>query len=130
MNVPTPQLLSWPLDGISNGRFTHARDDVSIQEVILNILLTRPGERLMRPTFGAGLLEFVHEPNNATTRHLIADLARKSIEQWEPRVVVDRVEALADDDDPSVARLSIAYRLRHDPRQRQLTLSLNLGQVT
>lgn len=131
MSVPVPNLISWPLEGIiRDGKPHFAANDQSVRDVMLNILLTRPGERLMRPEFGAGLLDFVHQPNNETTRHLMADVARKSIEQWEPRVLLSRVEALADAADPSLVRLMIDYQLRHDPRPLQLTLSLNLEQLS
>ena len=43
-------------------------------------LLTRPGERLMRPEFGAGIRSFIHHPNNETTRALIADAAQEAAE--------------------------------------------------
>lgn len=130
MSVPVPKLISWPLEGIRDGTLDFAMNDRSVREVMLNILLTRPGSRLMRPDFGAGLLDFVHQPNNETTRHLMADVARKSIAQWEPRVLVSRVEARADTADPSLVRLMIDYQLRHDPRPLQLTLSLNLEQLS
>ena len=85
--------MSWPLGGIDEeGRLSWSVDDQSIREVMLHILLTRPGERLQRPDFGAGLLNFVHQPNNETTRNLMASVIRKSLEQWEPRIVVEGVD--------------------------------------
>ncbi|MFY9973610.1 MAG: GPW/gp25 family protein [Chromatiaceae bacterium] len=128
MNVPIPQIMSFPLGGIdADGRLRHAREDESVRQSILNILLTRPGERLMRPQFGAGLLDFVHQPNNQTTRALIASLARKAVAQWETRVSVTEVLALPDPDDPSLVHIEIRYRLLHSPVPRELGLSLDLG---
>ena len=51
MPTPLPPILSWPLLGgiDESGRLPYAHDDRSIREVMLNILLTRPGERLLRP---------------------------------------------------------------------------------
>lgn len=122
-----PQILSWPLDGVdTEGRLAPARDDESVRQVILNCLLTRPGERLMRPEFGAGLLDFIHQPNNQTTRGLIANLVRKSIEQWETRVLVDGVEVLPDPENPAEVHIQIGYRLRHSPVPRELGLNLSL----
>lgn len=128
MRAPIPQILSWPLDGVdADGRYAHAADDRSIRQVMLNILLTRPGERLMRPEFGAGLPDFVHEPNNETTRRLMADVARKSIEQWEPRVVLESVSADADSRDPARVHLTVRYRLRHAVAPNEFSLSLSLA---
>jgi uncharacterized protein len=128
MTTPIPQILSFPLDGIdAAGRLAHAREDESVRQSILNILLTRPGERLMRPEFGAGLLDYVHQPNNQTTRALIAGLVRKAVAQWETRVSVTEVLALPDPDDPSLVHIEIRYRLLHSPVPRELGLSLDLG---
>lgn len=128
MNTPIPTIQSWPLDGIdAGGRLRAARDDESVRQVMLNILLTRPGERLMRPSFGAGLLDFVHQPNNQTTRSLIANLVRKAIEQWETRVVVERVDVLPDPDSPAEVHCQIQYRMRHGSPTRELGLALTLG---
>lgn len=123
-----PQVLSWPLAGLdTSGRLPAARDDESVRQVILNCLLTRPGERLMRPQFGAGLLDFVHLPNNQTTHGLIANRVRKAVTQWETRVEVDGVEVLPDPVSPAEVQIQIRYRLRHSPIPRELGLSLRLG---
>jgi len=131
MNVPVPKIISWPLLGTvdEDGRLRHAEDDRSIREVMLNILLTRPGERLMRPDFGAGLLDFVHQPNTETTRQLMARVARKSLELWEPRVVIDAVEVLPVRDSLSEVQLCVHYRPRASNAPRSLSLTLDLTQL-
>jgi uncharacterized protein len=83
-----PSVTSFPLSSVHAGRFFWAQGDESIRDVLWNILLTSPGERLMRPDFGAGLKQFIHQPNNETTRRLIADATLKSIQKWEPRITV------------------------------------------
>jgi uncharacterized protein len=127
MTTATPTILSWPLDGIgADGRLRWAREDTSFREVILAILLTRPGERLMRPTFGAGLMDFVHEPNNETTRAMIAARVQKALGVWEPRIVVQAVDVTADPDDPAAAHIAIHYLPRHAPA-RPATFGLTLA---
>lgn len=128
MSTPIPIIRSWPLEGLNeNGTLNWSYDDQSVREVMLNILLTRPGERLQRPDFGAGLLNFVHEPNNETTRNLIAGVVRKSLELWEPRVIVDGVDVQPSPGNLSEAHINIRYRLRHYPTPAVLGLTLNLG---
>lgn len=130
VNRPVPNVMSWPLEGVDeNGRLQFARDDDSVREVIRNILLTRPGERLLRPQFGAGLLDFIHQPNNATTRTVMANVVRKAIEQWETRVRVESVEVLPDDGRLSTVHIIIRYTMRHAPQPRQLSFALDLGGV-
>lgn len=130
MPIPAPRNLSWPLRGVDDqGRLPYAEDEQSVREVLLNILLTRPGERLMRPDFGAGLLDFIHQPNNETTRHLMADVARKSIEQWEPRVAIEEVVVRAHPASPAEVHLSVHYRLRNTLKPLELGLSLTMQQL-
>lgn len=131
MRTPIPNLISWPLDSVdADGALPWARDDQSIREVMLNILLTRPGERLMRPDFGAGLLNFVHQPNNETTRNLIAGVVRKSLQQWEPRVLIDGVEVETSPHSLADVHINIRYRPRHTQAPAELGFTLNLGQAS
>ena len=43
-------------------------DDDHIRDLIEQVLFTSPGERVMRPDFGAGLLALVFEPNSVELR--------------------------------------------------------------
>ena len=126
--IPTPKVLSWPLGGINaDGRMSYVEDDDSVREVMRNILLTRPGERIMRAKFGAGLTDFVHQPNNETTRNLMAGVVKKAIEQWETRVVVETVEVLPDRTSLSTVQINIRYRMRFTHIAKQLTFGLDLS---
>lgn len=130
MSLPIPKTISWPLGGIDeSGRLPFASDDRSIREVMLNILLTRPGERVMRAGFGAGLLEFIHQPNNQTTRQLMADVARKSLALWEPRAVVDDVQVRPDPQNVDEVHLTVHYRMRYDDRPSAFSLGIRLEGV-
>lgn len=129
MSLNRPRFTSFPLfDGVvDSGRLEWQNGNKSIREVMLNILLTRPGERLMRPEFGAGLLDYIHHPNNETTRALIADAAQRSIKRWEPRVDLVEVNVTRDPLRLSHVNLSIRYRLRYDGSPGEFDLALQLG---
>lgn len=128
MRTPLPHIQSWPLGGIKDGRLEWSADDASIREVMLNILLTRPGERLQRPDFGAGLLNFVHQPNNETTRNLMASVVRKALERWEPRVSVEAVEVAPSPTSVADVHINIRYRMRFAQMPAELGFTFNLGQ--
>jgi phage baseplate assembly protein W len=126
--TPIPNIQSWPLGGINNeGRLPWVKDDQSVRESMLNILLTSPGERLQRPDFGAGLLNFIHQPNTETTRNLIAGVVRKSLGLWEQRVIVDGVDVQPSPGNLAEVHINIRYRMRHNPAPAELGLTLNLG---
>ncbi|WP_244860759.1 GPW/gp25 family protein [Aromatoleum petrolei] len=131
MTMPTPEslLTSFPLlAGLgAEGRPDWRRGNASVREVMLNILLTRPGERLMRPEFGAGIRNFIHHPNNETTRALIADAALRALTRWEPRVTIEEVRAVPDRERLSHVNLEVRYRLLADGRRETLELALDLG---
>lgn len=125
---PIPNIQSWPLEGIDveSGSLQWATNEISVRESILNILLTRPGERLQRPDFGAGLLNFLHQPNTETTRGLIGGVIRKSLELWEPRVVLMGVDVEPSVNNLAEVHITIRYRMRHDQMAQELGLTLSL----
>jgi phage baseplate assembly protein W len=101
-------------------------DEDNIRESIRVILLTEPGERLMREDFGCGLRRFLFEPNTPTTRALIRDRVERAISRWERRV---RVEDVLVDEDPTDERMisiSIQFRQIATGSAGQLGLSLQV----
>ena len=129
MSSLIPQLLSWPLVGINtaNGRYEYAQGDTSLRESMINILLTRPGERLMRPEFGAGLQNFIHQPNNVSTRQLMADTITRALKRWEPRLVLEAVSVTPDQENLSEVVIEIHYRSLISNETGALGLRLNLA---
>ncbi len=57
-----------------------------IRQSIRIILGTAPGERVMRPDFGAGLKTLIFEPMNTTTAALAQYNVQKALIEWEPRI--------------------------------------------
>lgn len=128
MNSRLSPLLSWPLEiELDNGQLRFAEDNASIRQVIWNILATRPGERLMRPDFGAGLHNYIHQSNNETTRNLIKDAVYRSVTRWEPRVELTSVQVLPDVEQISHVNVSIHYRIRQNGGTGRLDLNLQLA---
>lgn len=119
-------LIGWPLLPLPDysGQMSYPSLEESVRQSIQVILRTQPGEQLMRPTFGAGLERFLHEPNTVTTRRRIRDLITESLEQWERRISLEKVEVWEVPDDPSHIRAEIAYRVRRNGTAQQLGLTL------
>lgn len=120
--------ISWPLLPLpdENGRLHFPSLETSVRQSIQVILRTRPGEQLMRRPFGAGLENFLHEPNTLTTRRRIHDLITNSLERWEPRLILERVEVRELPDEPARIRVEIAYRLRRTGLSQQMGITLEL----
>jgi phage baseplate assembly protein W len=83
-----------------------------IRQAILLILETNPGERVMRPDFGAGLHALVFEPLNTTTMALVKHRVETALITWEPRIDVKDVSVTADPATPSRLNIEIGYRVR------------------
>ena len=120
--------VNWPLLGQpdTEGRLRYPSLDEGVRQSIKIILQTRPGERLMRPHFGGGLESFLHEPNTLATRRKISNLITESLERWEPRILLDRVDVWETEERPDRVRVEIVYRLRRTAQVQQMGITLEL----
>ncbi len=89
-----------------------------IEQAILLILRTSPGQRVMRPEFGCGLHDLVFMPNNSQTASQVKRAVRLALGRWEPRIEVLDVQVGADEQDASRLLIDIRYRIKatHDER--------------
>lgn len=99
----------------------------NVRESIRIILKTDVQERIMRPTFGGGLQQFLYEPNTLATRRQMEERTRRALARWEPRIAVDEVRAEEAPDEPSAVVLTIAYTVRDTGTQEQVALTVDLG---
>jgi uncharacterized protein len=97
-----------------------------VRESILLVLLTEPGERVMRPSFGCGLRRFLAEPNTVGTRARLVREVTTAIETWEPRVRLREVTA-DPGEDPSLVLLTIRYEHARDASEGLILLPFSLG---
>ena len=121
--------IGWPLLPVpdANGELKYPRSLAeSVRQQLQVVLSTRPGEQLMRPGFGAGLTEFLGQPDNVTTRRRVYDRVMDAIGRWEPRVQVDRLDVDAVPDRPGWLRIEVAYRLKRTGEPGTLGVNLEL----
>ena len=105
------QGVAFPLRVGSDGRLAWSVGEDNIRESLRLVLMTEPGERLRLPDFGAGLGQFLFEPNDLATHALIQRRIEEALKRWEPRIRLDRVDVVADRCDPQAAMATITYRL-------------------
>lgn len=121
------QGMGFPPQLDADGRVAWSVGPTNIRESIRIILMTEPGERLMLPSFGAGLGRFLFEPNIVTTHRSIEEAVLQSLARWEPRIKVDEVVVQPDTRDALAALLTIRYTLVVNRATDQLQLRLQLG---
>ena len=69
---------------------------------IRNLLLTRKGERFQLLNFGTDLLSLVFLPSNDEIKELISEEIENALSNWLPYIVVQNLEILNVDDDPTL----------------------------
>lgn len=95
-----------------DGTIGEAAYDDDIRQAIFIILGTNPGERVMRPDFGAGLNTFLFEPVNATTLALVKTRVQEALIDWEPRIDVLQVNVTTDYPERNKLLIDVTYRVR------------------
>lgn len=100
---------AYPVNKDSDGHILMALAEDSIRQSIVSILNTRRGERVMRPDFGCEIHELVFAANSASTRGLIERAVRDALLLWEPRIEIDEVLALPDQQERNKILVTIAY---------------------
>jgi phage baseplate assembly protein W len=106
--------IGWkfPLQVTPNGKIAQARAEQRVEESILLILATAPGERPMLPDFGCGIHDLVFAENNASTITLIVHLIREALVKYEARIDVLDVHAESTADSPNLLLIRVNYRIR------------------
>lgn len=104
--------LGFPLAIDDRGAITLVEHEQDIRQAIIIILGTNPGERVMRPDFGAGLKALVFEPVNTTTMALVQQRVEQALVSWEPRIDLEQVLVTSDTRLPNRLLISIDYRVR------------------
>jgi Bacteriophage baseplate protein W len=103
---------AYPTTLAPDGTIAEAVYEEDVCESIWIILGTNPGERVMRPGFGAGLKQFVFEPVNSTTLALIKTRVQEALIDWEPRIDVMSVQVTPQFNGSSLVLIDVNYRVR------------------
>jgi phage baseplate assembly protein W len=74
------------------------KNDAAIKRAIVNLILTKPGERFFNPNIGCSVTGLLFEPLDYITAGLINDEIRYTINAFEPRVKLLNVDADIDDE--------------------------------
>ena len=112
--------FTWPLAVDHTGAIGLSDGVPDLDRSIEIVLMTAPGERLMRPQFGCRIWDLLFEPVTGNLLGLIAEAVREALAQWEPRIVVEDVKPEADPANQALVRIQITYRVRATNDRRNL----------
>lgn len=96
----------------ATGRFMSSSYEEDIKEAIYIILMTKKGERIMRPEFGCGIHDFSFESLDFTTVSQMEKSVKEALIQWEPRIRDINVNVSQENTEDGKAFISISYVVR------------------
>jgi uncharacterized protein len=104
--------LDFPYHIDGHGRTAVTDDADHVRDLIEQVLFTSPGERVMRPDFGSGLLAMVFEPNSTALAATTQMLVQGALQQYLGELIaVQAAEVEAVD---STFRVNVRYALLRD----------------
>jgi phage baseplate assembly protein W len=121
---------AFPPAVFADGVIAEVAHEADIAQAIRIILGTNPGERVMRPEFGAGLRAFVFEPMSSTTLARLRDRVRESLVAWEPRIDVEQVSISRSPSELGTLLIAIEYRIRATNTRANLVYPFYLEEGT
>lgn len=101
-----------------------------VRQAVLIILGTNPGERVMRPTFGAGLNAFLFAPITTTTLTRLQNRVLDALVEFEPRIHVEHVHAAYERSQQTRVNIEILYLVRATNNQFNLVYPFYLQEGT
>lgn len=89
---------------------------VSLEEDIVQaipiILMTRKGERVMRPEFGCDIYNYAFDTTDYTTLVQMENAVRDALIRWEPRITDIKVHIDDSQEKEGTLLIEITYRVR------------------
>lgn len=105
------------------GRLAAERSyDEHVEQMVMQVLMTAPGERINRPEFGCGVRRMLFAPNSDVSASLAQASVHQSLDRWLGSVIkVDNVTVTAVD---SRLTISVSYVLLARQQRRYLNLEV------
>lgn len=99
--------IAFPFRVDHRGRTATAGYDEHVRDMIEQLLFTNPGERVMRPDFGCGLLDLVFEPGSPELASALQLSIQAALQRWLGDVIdVESLEVTSED---GVLRVYLGY---------------------
>lgn len=113
--------LDFPFHFDASGRSAQTGVAEHVRDLVEQVLFTSPGERVMRPDFGSGLLALVFEPNSDTLSATTQMLVQASLQQHLSHLIA--LQGVTVEHEEGVLTVSVAYRLLADDSSQQATFT-------
>ena len=108
--------LKYPYAFDTSGHTAQTDLPAHISDMIEQILLTSPGERVNRPTFGCGVIQLVFAPNGDALAAAQQQVIQAALTQWLSDLI--RVNAVKVEAQDSTLLISITYTIIQSQQQQ------------
>jgi uncharacterized protein len=101
-----------------------------VEESLRILLSTSPGERVMHPNYGCGLLRMVFENMDESRLTEIRSLVERAVLFFEPRVILHEVKIDTQELFEGILRVRLDYSLRTTNTRHNLVYPLYLAEAS
>jgi len=107
----------------ARGRIAQEQDfSAHIEQLVMQVLMTAPGERINRPDFGCGVKRLVFAPGGEVAATLAQTTVYQALTKWLPKAIaVNEVTARANG---AVLQIRVGYVIKARGEQRYLNLQV------
>lgn len=113
--------LDFPYRIDSTGRTALTSATEHVRDLIEQVLFTSPGERVMRPDFGSGVMALVFEPNSVQLAATTQYLAQASLQQHLSHLIA--LQSVTVEPADATLVVTVAYRLLADGSAQVLRIA-------
>ena len=108
--------IAYPYGFDNTGRTAGVDDPAHLRDLIAQVLFTAPGERVMRPDFGTGLLALTFEPNSADLATATQFLVEGALRQWLSQLIT--VETVNVSESDGALQVTVNYTVNRTQQRR------------
>lgn len=116
--------VAFPLRVDDQRRTASSSSSAHVREMIEQVLFTRPGERVGRPTFGCNLLALVFENGSDGLGAAAQQMIMGALDQWLGELIEVRAVEVKSEDSLLTVRVSYAVRATAEAEVSEFTQRL------
>jgi len=119
------RFLAYPYDVSGRGIPSTSDPNSHLEQLILQVLFTNPGERVNLPQFGAGIQRLLFSPSSDTLRTSTQFLISTSLSQWlGDRIDVQQVNVASEPGFEEQVTIEVVYTVKATQQQQTMQVKL------
>lgn len=127
LSTTRTEQIAWGLKESVSGGVALLSGDDSVRQAVLILLMTKRGERLMRPEYGSDLHQLLFAPNSEATANIAEYYIRTALTRWEPRIDIITLDAAPSQHHPNTLVISLTYQVRTTATVETIDLTFRLN---